>query len=217
MKTDAELKKDVTAELEWDPSINATHVGVAVEDGVVTLTGHLATFAEKYAIEKAVQRVYGVRALAIEVDVKLESGDKRSDSEIAAAAESALTWNARVPQDRIQVKVEKGWVTLTGEVDWHYQRHNADKAVRGLTGVVGVSNAIAIKAVTEPSNVANRIRAAFTRHAEREARHIDVDVDGSVVTLRGKVDSWAERNAAFGAAWSAAGVTRVINQITVQQ
>lgn len=216
MKTDAELKRDVMSELEWDPSIDATHVGVAVRDGVVTLTGHLETFAEKYAIEKAVQRVAGVRAIAVEVDVKLESGHQRSDSEIAAAAEAALKWDVRVPEDRIQVRVEKGWITLKGEVDWNYQRSNAEKAVRGLTGVVGISNAITLKAVTSPSNVANRIRGALTRHAEREARHIEVDVKGSVVVLRGKVDSWAERSAAFGAAWSAPGVTSVVNEITVQ-
>lgn len=216
MKTDAELKRDVMSELEWDPSIDATHVGVAVRDGVVTLTGHLETFAEKYAIEKAVQRVAGVRAIAVEVDVKLESGHQRSDSEIAAAAEAALKWDVRVPEDRIQVRVEKGWITLKGEVDWNYQRSNAEKAVRGLTGVVGISNAITLKAVTSPANVANRIRGALTRHAEREARHIAVDVKGSVVVLRGKVDSWAERSAAFGAAWSAPGVTSVVNEITVQ-
>lgn len=216
MKTDAELKRDVMSELEWDPSIDATHVGVAVRDGVVTLTGHLETFAEKYAIEKAVQRVAGVRAIAVEVDVKLESGHQRSDSEIAAAAELALKWDVRVPEDRIQVRVEKGWITLKGEVDWNYQRSNAEKAVRGLTGVVGISNAITLKAVTSPANVANRIRGALTRHAEREARHIAVDVKGSVVVLRGKVDSWAERSAAFGAAWSAPGVTSVVNEITVQ-
>jgi osmotically-inducible protein OsmY len=215
MKTDAQLKKDVTAELEWDPSINASHVGVAAADGVVTLTGHLNTYAEKYAIERAVQRVQGVKAIAIELDVKLDPGHKRSDSEVANAVESALQWHTLVPADRIQVKVEKGWVTLKGEVDWEYQRLNAEKAVRPLTGVVGLSNAITIKPSVTPTKVADRIRDALARHAEREAKHIEVMVNGSAVTLRGNVDSWAERNAAFGAAWSAPGVLSVVNEIRV--
>lgn len=216
MKTDAQLKKDVTAELEWDPSINASHVGVAAADGVVTLTGHLNTYAEKYAIERAVQRVQGVKAIALELDVKLEPGHKRSDSEIANAVESALQWHTLVPADRIQVKVEKGWVTLRGEVDWEYQRQNAEKAVRPLTGVVGLSNAITLKPSVTPAKVADRIRDALARHAEREAKHIEVMVSGSAVTLRGNVDSWADRNAAFGAAWSAPGVLSVVNEIRVQ-
>ena len=217
MKTDAQLKADVSAELEWEPSINASHVGVAVDNGVVTLTGHLDTFAEKFAVERAVQRVQGVRAIALELDVKLEPGRKRSDSEIAAAAESALKWHSLVPEEKIQVKVEKGWVTLKGEVDWDYQRRSADQAVHPLTGVVGVSNTITLKSRTTPTNVANRIREALARHAEREAKHIEVIVNGSAVTLRGNVDSWAERGAAYGAAWSAPGVLSVVNEIKVQR
>ena len=216
MKTDAQLKKDVTAELDWDPSINASHVGVAADNGVITLTGHLSTFAEKYAIERAVQRVEGVKAIALELDVKLEPGHKRSDSEIAGAVESALLWHALVPADRTQVKVEKGWVTLMGQFDWEYQRRSAEKAVRNLTGVLGVSNAITLKPSVTPAKVADRIRDAMARHAEREAKHIEVMVSGSAVTLRGTVDSWAERNAAFGAAWSAPGVLSVVNEIKVQ-
>ena len=215
MKTDAQLKNDVTAELEWDPSIHATQVGVAVKAGVVTLTGHLDTYAEKFAVEKAVGRVHGVTAIAVELDVKLDPGHKRSDSEIAAAAESALKWHSQIPEERIQVMVEKGWVTLKGEVDWDYQRQNAGKAVRSLTGVVGISNSITLKPSVIPANVAIRVRDALTRHAEREARDIAVDINGSVVTLRGAVDSWAERNAAFGAAWSAPGISNVVNEIKV--
>lgn len=216
MKTDEQLKKDVTVELEWDPSINASHVGVAVKNGVVTLTGHLDTYTEKYAIERAVGRVEGVKAIAVEVDVKLEPGHKRSDTEIAAAAESALMWHSQVPADRIQVKVEKGWTTLKGEVDWDYQRRNAENAVRSLTGVVGVTNSITLKPSATPENVISRIRDAFTRQAQREAKDIDVVVKGSVVTLRGTVDSWAERAAASGAAWAAPGITNVVNEIKVR-
>jgi osmotically-inducible protein OsmY len=217
MKTDAQLKRDVSAELDWEPSINANHVGVAVSDGVVTLTGHLDTYAEKVAIERAVQRVAGVKAIAVELDVRLDPGHRRSDSDIAAAAESALAWHSLVPADRIQVKVEKGWVTLAGEVDWNYQRASAEKVVRPLTGVVGVSNAITLKVATTPANVAARIGEALARHAQHEARHIEVSVDGSLVTLRGKVDSWAERTAAYGAAWSAPGVLSVVNELRVQR
>jgi osmotically-inducible protein OsmY len=216
MKTDAQLKDDVTNELDWDPAINASHIGVAAKDGVVTLTGHLDTYTEKYAVERAVGRVAGVKAIAMEIDVKLEPNHKRSDTEIAAAVESALKWHTQVPDEKISVKVEKGWVTLKGEVDWDYQRKNAEDAVRPLTGVVGVSNGITLKVATTPSNVATRIKDAFTRHAEREAKKIEIAVNGALVTLRGSVDSWAERTAAAGAAWSAPGITNVINEIRVQ-
>lgn len=216
MKTDAQLKKDVTTELEWEPSIDASHVGVAADNGVVTLTGHLNTFAEKYAIERAVQRVQGVKAIAVELDVKLDPGHRRSDSEIATAVQSALLWHALIPAERIQIKVDRGWVTLKGELDWEYQRGSAEKAVRNLTGVVGVSNAITLKPSVTPANVANRIRDALARHAQREAKHIEVMTSGSTVTLRGTVDSWAERDAAMGAAWSAPGVLKVVDDIRVQ-
>lgn len=216
MKTDAQLKEDVTNELDWDPAINASHIGVAAKDGVVTLTGHLDTYTEKYAIERAVGRVAGVKAIAMEIDVKLEPNHKRSDTEIAAAVESALKWHSHVPDEKISVKVEKGWVTLKGEVDWDYQRKNAEDAVRPLTGVLGVSNGITLKVGATPSNVATRIKDAFTRHAEREAKQIEVAVNGALVTLRGTVDSWAERTAAAGAAWSAPGISNVINEIRVQ-
>jgi osmotically-inducible protein OsmY len=215
MKTDAQLKKDVITELEWDPAINASEVGVAVTNGVVTLTGHLDLYAKKYAIEKAVTRVEGVKAIAVEMDVKLEPGHKRSDTEIAAAVESALKWHALVPDDQIQVKVEKGWVTLRGQVSWDYQRQSAQKAVHNLVGVVGVSNAITLKPAVTPDNIANRIRDALTRHAEREAKNIEITVHNSSVTLHGKVDSWSERAAAAGAAWDAPGISRVVNELTV--
>jgi osmotically-inducible protein OsmY len=216
VKTDSQLKKEVTAELDWDPSINSAHVGVAVKDGVVTLTGHLDTYAEKHAIERAVQRVRGVRGIAVEVDVKLDPSHKRSDSDIAAAAESAIEWHALVPSDRIQVMVEKGWVTLTGELDWEHQRREAENAVRTLTGVVGLSNAITLKAVAAPADVAKRIRDALVRHAENEAKLLEVTVKSGTVSLHGTVDSWTERAAASSAAWSAPGVVSVVNEIKVQ-
>jgi osmotically-inducible protein OsmY len=216
MKTDAQLKKDVESELEWDPSIDATHVGVTAKDGVVTLSGHLETFAEKYAAERAAQRVGGVKAVAVELDVRLGAGGQRTDAEIAGAADSALLWNTLVPEERIKVMVEKGWITLSGEVDWNYQRDNAFKAVRSLLGVVGVSNDITLRPQVTQANISARIQGALQRQAEREANGIEILVRGHTVTLKGTVHSWAERAAAQGAAWSAPGITSVVNELRVQ-
>lgn len=216
MKTDDQLKKDVMDELEWDPSINATQIGVAVKSGLVTLTGHLDTYAEKYAAERAVQRVKGVKGIAVEVDVKLDPTRRRTDSDIAAAIEDAFKWHSLVPSDGIQLMVEKGWVTLRGEVSWDFQRREAEKAVRPLTGVVGVSNEITLKPAVVQANVATRIHDALVRHAADEAKDIEVKVSGTQVTLRGHVESWGERSAATTAAWSASGVTRVVNELKVQ-
>jgi len=215
MKTDAQLKKDVNDELEWDPSVNAANIGVAVHNGVVTLTGHIDTYAEKAAVERVVQRVEGVRAMALELDVKLAPGHQRSDTEVAESARGALQAQALVPSDRIALKVEHGWVTLSGEVEWDYQRSNAERTVHQLTGVVGVTNRVTLKARTVPADVSTRIRDALARQAEREAKGIEVAISGSTATLRGTVHSWAERNAAQGAAWAAPGITLVVNELRV--
>jgi len=215
MKTDIQLKADVTAELAWEPAVNAAGIGVLVNDGVVTLTGHLDTFAEKYAAERAVRRVAGVRGLAMELDVKLAPGHQRSDSEIASAAASALRWSVFMQPDRVKVEVEKGWVTLTGEVDWAYQSSTAEQCVRNLIGVRGLTNKISVKPTVSTRNVAAEISAALERQAEREAKNIAIDVEGGVVTLRGKVHSLAEREAAAGAAFAARGVSRIINKLEV--
>ena len=216
MKTDSQLQKDVLAELAWDPSINATHIGVAVKDGVVLLSGHLDTFSEKHAVEMAAQRVAGVRAIAVELDVKLEPHHQRSDAEIAAAIETALHWHALVPQDRIQVKVEKGFVTLRGEVDWDYQRHNAEIAARPVTGVRGLSNHITLRERKTTEYLAQRIHDALTRHAEAQADQIQIAVDAHTAVLRGTVASLAESSAAQAAAWTAPGISRVVNELRVQ-
>jgi osmotically-inducible protein OsmY len=215
MKSDAQLKQDVVNELEWDPAIEATHVGVAVSDGVVVLTGHLRTFAAKHAVEQAVKRVAGVRAIAIELDVQLDPHHQRGDADIAVAIETAFKWHAQIPEDRIRIEVEKGWVTLTGEVDWDYQRHNAELVVRPVTGVVGVVNHITIRQRSAPEYVARRIREALARYADEEWRGIEVKVDGSTVTLLGSVNSWAERSAVQAAAWAAPGITQVVNQLEI--
>jgi osmotically-inducible protein OsmY len=215
MKTDAQLKTDVEAELAWDPSINATRVGVAVQDGVVTLTGHLGTFAEKFAVERAAKRVAGVRGVAVELDVKLEPHHRMSDAEIAAAVQTAFKWHAQIPEDRIHFTVEKGWVTLTGLVDWEHQRHNAEAAVRPLNGVLGVVNKIHLRPREVPDFVAHRIHDALARYAEDQATNIEVLVEGGTARLRGTVNSWAEREVVQQAAWSAAGIQRVVNELKI--
>lgn len=215
MKTDAHIKADVTDELAWDPAVNATGIGVAVKDGVVTLTGHLDSYAEKHTVERAVKRVAGVRGIALELDVKLAAEHKRSDSDIAQAAATALQLNSLVPDEKIQVLVENGRVTLTGEVDWSYQLASAEQCVRPLAGVRGLSNRITIKSRASSKDVGAQITAALTRQAAREAKHITVEVEGSVVTLWGKVHSLAEREAAVGAAFSARGVSRVVDKLEV--
>lgn len=215
MKTDAELKRDVNAELAWDPAINASAIGVAVKDGVVTLSGHLDTYAEKVAVERALRRVVGVKAIALELDIRLSPTHRRSDTDIANTIESTLRWNGVVPTNKVRVIVDKGWVTLQGEVDWDFQRRSVEKAIRPLIGVVGINNEIAIKASVAPADVARRIREALTRQTEREVDHLDVRTEGGTVTLRGKVHSWHERDAAQGAAWAAPGVRAVINDLTI--
>lgn len=215
MKTDMQLKVDVTDELAWDPAINAAGIGVMVKDGVVALTGHLDSFSEKHAVERAVRRVAGVRGIALELDVKLAAEHKRSDSEIAQAAATALRLNSMVPEGKVQIEVENGWVTLTGEVDWSYQLARAEQCIRPLAGVRGLYNRITIKPRASSKDVGAQIMAALTRQAMREAKHITIEVEGGVVTLWGKVHSLAEREAAVGAAFSAHGVSRVVDKLEV--
>lgn len=215
MKSDLQLQNDVLAELKWDPIVNATDVGVIVKDGVVTLTGQLASFAEKYAAERAAQRVGGVKALAVELTVRLPSTHERTDAEIASAAEHAIEWNSLVPKGKVHPLVEKGRITLNGEVEWDYQRRAAEKSLRNLLGVTGVTNLVTVKPKVNAADIGKKIQDALVRHASREARHIDISVDGSQVTLEGTVNSWAERRAAQGVAWSAPGVTTVVNHLDI--
>ncbi|MCT8177102.1 BON domain-containing protein [Variovorax sp. CY25R-8] len=215
MKTDTQLRDDIQAELAWAPDVKSSDIGVIVKDGVVTLTGHLAHYAEKYAIERAVQRVHGVKALAVELTVKLPFDNQRTDADIALAAERALEWNVLVPDGKIRPMAEKGWLTLTGEVEWEYQRSAAEIAVRNLMGVTGVSNLVKVKPKVTPADVEKKIHEALSRQAEREANKLSITVDGSQVTLRGTVHSWTERDAVQGAAWATPGVSVVVNDLLV--
>ncbi|SCK28238.1 Osmotically-inducible protein OsmY, contains BON domain [Variovorax sp. HW608] len=216
MKSDALIRADVLAELAFDPAITSTDVGVIVREGVVTLTGSLTSYAEKRAIERAVQRVHGVRAVAVEMTVNMPSGRERTDADLASAAERALQWHVLVPDGKVRPLVENGWITLEGEVEWAYQSHAAETAVQSLVGVVGITNRISVRARFGPADIQRSIGQALLRQAYRESQHIDIAVDNAVVTLTGKVHSWAERRAAQGAAMSAPGVERVINHLLVE-
>ena len=216
MKSDAQLRSDVLAELDWDPAIEAGAVGVSATEGVVTLTGHLGSHAEKDAAERAAQRVQGVKAIAVEITVKLPAGDERTNADIARAAEHALEWNVLVPNGKIKPMVEGGWVTLTGEVEWEYQRHAAEGAVRPLMGVRGVSNMIGISPKVRPADVERKLREALARQAKRESDRIQISVDGSKVALRGRVHSFTDYYAVRNAAWSVPGVSSVENDLVVQ-
>jgi osmotically-inducible protein OsmY len=215
MRPDAQLQADVLAELDWDPAVNAENIGVTVKDGVVTLAGHVATYMEKHAVERAARRVAGVRGIAMDLDVRFPKEQARDDTEIARAAVAALKLNSLVPADKVQVEVEDGWVTLTGAVDWAYQSAIAEQVVSPLAGVRDLANEITIRPRVQSSNIAEHIGAALKRRAQREAGQIGIEVEGSLVTLRGKVHSLAEREAAVGAAMSTTGVSRVVDKLTV--
>jgi osmotically-inducible protein OsmY len=213
VKTDMEVRRDVEAELAFEPSIDAAKIGVAVTDGVVTLSGEVKSYAEKYTAERVAERVAGVRGVVNEIKVDLPH--ERTDTEIAAEATAALRANTFVPDDRVKVKVVNGWVTLKGAVAYEYERRAAEHAVRFLPGVRGVSNLITVEPPVEPRNIKQEIKKTFERQAMIDARNVIVEVQGDEVILTGTVHSWIERQEAEKAAWRAPGVRSVKNYITV--
>lgn len=215
MKTDLQLHKDVLDELRWDPRVNEAEIGVSVKDSVVTLTGFVPTFAQKYAAEKVVERLAGIRAIADDLHVKPLASFVRNDTDIAHSVVNALSWNIEVPAEKITAKVEGGWVTLKGEVDWNYQKSAAEGAIRYLGGVKGISNLIDVKPKASPVEVKSKIEAALKRNAELDAKLIEVRTTDGKVILEGNVRSWAERADAERAAWAAPGVKEVDDRLVV--
>jgi len=214
MKTDAQLRLEVERELEWDPSVPVGDIATAVKDGVVTLQGGVRSYAERWGAERAVERVRGVRGIASELEIR--SGEEHTDTDIAEAAANALQWHAFLPTDQVVVKVQKGWVTLTGVLQHDYQRQAAERSVRFLRGVKGVTDKIVLESLVEPTDLTGKIQQSFARHAATDATRIQVESEAGEVTLRGTVRSWAERRDAERTAWAAPGVTAVHNFLTIQ-
>jgi osmotically-inducible protein OsmY len=213
--TDRQLQQDVQHALDWEPSVDAAHVGVTVDGNVVTLRGDVKTYSEKAAAERVALRVFGVKAVANDLEVHIIKGAERNDTEIAQAVAAALAWNTMVPPNHVTVTVSNGWVTLKGEVDWQYQKEAATRAVRDLTGVRGVSNVVSVKPHVSVADVQSKIEAALKRSAEVDARRINVMVSDGQVTLSGNVHSWAEREQARHAAWAAPGVKDVRDHLAI--
>ena len=213
-RTDQELQQDVLAELKWDAQIQPNEISVSVKDGVVTLTGWVDSYLKKWSAEEAAHKVAGVKAVANDIEIKLAT--ERTDPDIAEAAVHALEWDAFVPTDKVHVTVSKGWVTLKGEVEWQYQKQDAERVVRRLTGVKGVTNLITVKPRVTPSELKKKIEDALVRNAEIDANKITVEVQGSKAILKGTVRAWAEKEEAARVAWSAPGITSVENRITVE-
>ena len=214
IKTDEEIQRDVLAELKWDARLQPNEIGVSVKDGVVTLTGWVDSYLKKWSAEEAAHKVAGVKAVANDIEIKLAT--ERTDPDIAEAAVHALEWDAFVPTDKVHVTVSKGWVTLKGEVEWQYQKQDAERVVRRLTGVKGVTNLITVKPRVTPSELKKKIEDALVRNAEIDANKITVEVQGSKAILKGTVRAWAEKEEAARVAWSAPGITSVENRITVE-
>lgn len=216
MKSDSQLQHDVSEELKWDPAVTASHIGVEVREGTVTLSGEVSSFAEKWNAERAAQRVSGVHGLAVDLKIPAFGLGGRTDADIAHSAEQCIGWSTSVPEGSIKVMVENGFITLSGNVDWQFQRLAAAASVRFLSGVTGVSDLIVIKPTISMSSVKSDIEAALKRTAVADAKKIHVEVDGADITLTGKVQSWNERETATTSAWSTPGVRHVIDRMVLE-
>lgn len=213
--SDNALRQNIIDELEFDPSIDAANIGVAVDDGVVTLTGHVATYMQKIAAEDVVRRVKGVKGIAQEIEVRLFGSHRTADDEIVKRVLDLIRWNTVIPEGAVLVEVQSGWVTLTGKVEWQYQKTAVTDSIKGLAGVVGITNTLEVNPRASSFDVRKRIEDALKRYAEVEANAIKINVQDGKVTLEGKVNAWSERRAAERAAWSAPGVRIVEDNITV--
>lgn len=215
MLNNVELQKKVLDALDWEPSLDATHIGVAVNDGVVTLTGQVRSFPDRWMAERVVKQISGVKGLANDIEVRLAGDFRRNDSDLAAAAVKALEWDVQVPHQQIKLRVSDGWITLEGQVEWQFQREAAERSMRHLLGVRGVNNEITLTAKVTPADLKHRIETAFKRIAELEASKIRVETKGGTVVLDGTVHSWAERDQAERAVWAAPGVMAVEDHLAV--
>jgi osmotically-inducible protein OsmY len=216
VRSDAQIQADVLEELKWEPRLQPNEIGVIVKDGVVTLTGTMTSYTAKFAAEEAAHRVRGVKAVANEIEVKLFPGTERSDADIAEAVVRALEQNTLIPIEKLDVTVSDGWVTLRGNVEWHYQREDAYEVIHRIAGVKGVRNLIVVKPKISPTDLKKKIEDALVRTAQLDAKNITVEVQGAKVILKGTVRSWAEKQEAERQAWAAPGVTEVDNQITIK-
>src|ERR1700716_3067582 len=215
MRSDSDIERDVKEELEWDPDLDASDIAVSVKKGVVTLAGFVKSYTDKYEAESAAKRVAGVSAVANDLEVRMPSVDERPDPDIARDAVAAIKSQLPISSEHIKIVVKNGWVNLEGQVEWQYQRQTAENAVRRIKGVKGVSNLIQLKPRAQPDEIKEKIQEAFKRNAEVDANRIMVETNGGEVILKGTVRSWIEREEAERVAWSAPGVTRVVDQIIV--
>ncbi len=215
MKSDVDFEKEILDELAWDSRIPDCDIVVRVCNGVATLTGHLDTYAEKIAVKSAVEKVLGLHTLILNVSVTPPKIHQRTDTEIAAAIEHVFSWSTPVSREKVRITVNDGWINLSGELDWNFERRAVEKLIRPLKGVVGITNNISLKSHVIPQSISNRIKETLHKQVSQKAPNIDIYVDGSIITLRGQVQSLAEKNAMEGTTWSAPGVSKVNSQLTI--